>query len=66
MSNLPSQLWKWDATDLAWGIRTGLISSRDAVSSCLERIDQVNPPLNAIVLILREQALKERTRPTVR
>lgn len=59
MRNLPAQLWQWDATDLVWGIRTGLISSHDAVSSCLGRIDQVNPTLNALVLVLREQALKD-------
>jgi len=58
MTNLPSQLWKWDATDLAWGIRTRVISSREAVSSCLDRIEQVNPLLNAIVLILRDEALQ--------
>ena len=39
MRNLPAQLWQWDATDLVWGIRTRMISSREAVSSCLERID---------------------------
>jgi len=58
MTNLPSQLWKWDATDLAWGIRTRVISSREAVSSCLDRIEQVNPLLNAIVLILGDEALQ--------
>jgi amidase len=56
--NLPAQLWQWDAIDLAYGIRTRVISSREAVSSCLTRIDQVNPTLNALVLVLREEALK--------
>lgn len=58
MRNLPPQLWQWDAVDLAWGIRARVISSREAVSSCLARIDQVNPTLNALVLVLREEALK--------
>ena len=58
MRNLTAQLWQWDATDLAWGIRTRVISSREAVSSCLTRIDEVNPTLNALALVLREDALK--------
>jgi amidase len=59
MTDLPSQLWKWDAADLAWGIRTRVISSREAVSTCLARIEQVNPLLNAIVLVLRDEALQK-------
>ena len=58
MRNLPVQLWQWDAIDLAWAIRTRVISSREAVSSCLTRIDQVNPTLNALALVLREEAFK--------
>lgn len=57
MSILPSELWKWDAIDLAAGIRTKGISSREAVAACLGRIDAVNPKLNAVVLTLRESAL---------
>jgi amidase len=58
MSNLPTELWRWDAADLAFGIRAGRISSREAVASCLERIERVNPTLNAIVLVLHDEALK--------
>ena len=58
MRNLPAQLWQWDAIDLAWAIRTRVISSREAVSSCLTRIDQVNPTLNALALVLRDEAFK--------
>jgi amidase len=58
MTKLPAQLWQWDAADLAWGIRAGVISSREAVSSCLGRIDHVNPTINAIVRVLREEALE--------
>lgn len=59
MGNRPTQLWQWDAADLAAGIRARIISSREAVTSCLARIDQVNPVVNAIVLVLREQALEQ-------
>jgi amidase len=57
MSALPKELWKWDAVDLAGGIRARIISSREAVTACLDRIDAVNPKLNAVVLTLRESAL---------
>jgi len=52
-----NELWKWSASDLAHGIRTREISSHEAVVSCLNRIEQVNPKLNAIVEVLREDAL---------
>ena len=58
MPNLPSELWKWDAVDLAKAIRMGAVSSRDAVAACLERLDSVNPKLNAVVRVHREEALK--------
>lgn len=57
MSTLPSELWKWDAADLAAAIRTKAISCREAVAACLDRIDVVNPKLNAVVLTLRDAAL---------
>ena len=50
-------MWKWEAADLAAAIRTKEISCREAVTACLDRIDAVNPKLNAVVLILRESAL---------
>jgi amidase len=57
MSTLPAELWKWDAADLAAGIRTRAISSREAVAACLDRINRVNPKLNAVVLTLADSAL---------
>jgi amidase len=50
-------LWRLDATDLARLIRSGEVSSREAVSSCLARMDRVNPKLNAIVRRMDEEAL---------
>jgi amidase len=57
MITLPSELWKWDAADLAAAIRAKQISCREAVTACLDRIDAVNPKLNAVVLTLRDSAL---------
>ena len=52
-----TELWRWDAIDLARGIRTRQISSRQAVLACLARIEQVNPRINAIVEFRSEEAL---------
>ena len=54
-----SELWRWPATELARGIATGRISSREAVQSSLDRIAAVNPALNALVEVSAETALEE-------
>ena len=51
-----TELWRWSATDLAQAIRTGRVSSREALESCLERVRQVNPRLNALVEVLEDEA----------
>lgn len=53
----PDALWTWDATRLAAAVRAREISSRDAVSACLERMAAVNPRLNAVTVDLGAQAL---------
>ncbi len=52
-----TELWRWRAVDLADGIRTRRLSSREAVEACLARTAAVNPRLNAIVELLAESAL---------
>jgi amidase len=54
MQNEP---WQMDATALAQQIRTGRLSSRAAVESCLARLRQVNPAINAVTLVLEAEAL---------
>jgi amidase len=54
---LETQLWKWNVTDLAPAIRQRQISAREALLSCFERLEEVNPWLNAIVDVPREDAL---------
>ena len=51
------ELWQLDATELAHLIRTGRASAREAVQSCLGRMDAVNPALNAIVRRMDDEAL---------
>ncbi|GGB36549.1 indoleacetamide hydrolase [Tistrella bauzanensis] len=50
-------LWRWDAADIARGIRSRAISSREAVAACLERLDAVNGRVNAVVERLDDTAL---------
>jgi amidase len=51
------ELWRWDAVELAAAIRTRKVSSREAVQSVLERLDAVNLAINAVTVVLGEQAL---------
>lgn len=51
------QLWQWTATEMASAVATGVVSSRQIVESCLERIGEVNPHLNALVEVRPEEAL---------
>ena len=51
-------LWKRDAVDLAWLIKSRQISSREATEACLGRLDAVNPKINAVVRVLSEEALQ--------
>jgi amidase len=51
------ELWRWDAVELAAAIRSRKISSREAVRSVLGRLDAVNPVINAVTVLLADQAL---------
>ena len=51
-------LWRQSACDLASAIREKQVSSREVVRAHLERIDVVNHNVNAITVILRDQALR--------
>ncbi|MBI3709404.1 MAG: amidase family protein [Proteobacteria bacterium] len=55
-TDLASELWRLDATALAGLIRCGKVSSRETVDSCLGRLAEVNPRLNAVVLTLADEA----------
>jgi amidase len=51
------ELWTWTAVDLAEAIKAGEISSREAVQGCLERLEAINPTINAVVDLMAEEAL---------
>lgn len=50
-------LWQWTATEIARAIRHKAISSVEATQSVLDRIEQVNPRLNAIINLMTDKAL---------
>ncbi|PAF43855.1 amidase [Helicobacter sp. 11S03491-1] len=54
-----SPIWQWSATDVALGIRHQAISSTEATLSVLDRIEKINPKLNAIINLMKEKALKQ-------
>ena len=52
-----SELWRRTAGELAALIRTGEVSSREVVQAHLDRIEDVNPVVNAVTVTLVESAL---------
>ena len=53
-----TELWRMSATELAEAIRTRQVSSVEVVEAHLRRIEAVNPSINAVVIVLGEQALE--------
>ena len=56
---MTKQLWALDATETANLIKKKKLSAREAVEAHLARLDTVNPKLNAVVRVLRKEALAE-------
>jgi len=56
---MTAALWRWSACKLARAISAGEIRSSDAVKSCLARLQEVNPQINAVVDVLHDEALAE-------
>jgi amidase len=53
---MAEELWRLDASTLAGKIRAREVSSAEVVAAHLDRIEAVNPKLNAVVRVLGEQA----------
>ncbi len=51
-------IWQWTAVQTAAAIRGGAISAEEAVKAAIERMNAVNPRLNAVVVDLSAEALK--------
>jgi amidase len=52
-----SELWRLSAIEMARGVATGKLRSRALVEAHLDRIDSVNPRINAVVEVIRDEAL---------
>ena len=52
------ELWCLSATELAAAIRSRQVSSREVIGAHLRRIEAVNPLINAVTVVLGEQALQ--------
>ncbi|MDB5981283.1 MAG: hypothetical protein JWQ69_2298 [Pseudomonas sp.] len=57
-SNNDTPIYYRDATELARLIRTKALSPVEVMQAHLDRIDAVNPKINAIVTLMRDDALK--------
>jgi amidase len=52
-----TELWRMSAAELAAAIKSRQVSSREVVTAHLDRIEEVNPAVNALTVVLGEQAL---------
>jgi len=55
------ELWRSGATEIARLVRSRQVSSWEVVEAHLRRIDQVNPGLNAVTILLADEALAAAT-----
>ena len=58
MSITITELWRMGATELAEAIRCREMSSQEVIEAHLRRIEEVNPSVNAVTVVLAEQALE--------
>ena len=49
-------IWTWGAADLAAAVAARQLSARDVVEAFLQRIEAVNPAVNAVTVVLAEEA----------
>ena len=57
MDELPGDLWRWSAASLRDAIRRGEVSVTEVVTAHLDRCDQVNGSINALISVSAEEAL---------
>lgn len=53
---MATQLWEMDACELARLVGARLASCREVIEAHLARIDEVNPAINALAVVLGEEA----------
>ncbi len=57
-----TEIWMLTARELANAIARRDLSSREVIRAHLQRIETINPKLNAIVQVLRKEALERADR----
>jgi amidase len=58
-SSDPRPLWQWSATEIATATHRGALSVSEVVEAALDRLDAVNPDLNAVVEVCVDAARAE-------
>jgi amidase len=53
-----AELWRMSATELAEAIRSRQVSGQDVIEAHLQRTEPVNGSINAVVIVMAEEALK--------
>ena len=53
-----TELWRLSATEMADAIRSRQASSKEVIEAHLRRIEVVNPSINAVVIVLGDEALE--------
>ncbi len=56
--SVTTDLWRMSATDLAEAIRSKQASSHEVIEAHLRRVEAVNPAINAVTVVLGEQAVE--------
>jgi amidase len=51
-------LWRWDAVEITDAIKHGRVSCREVVTACLDRLAEVNDKMNAVTVVLADDALR--------
>lgn len=59
MATTADPLWQLSATELARAIRSGQVSSVEVIRAHLQRIEKVNPAVNAVTVVLSNRALAQ-------
>lgn len=52
-----TELWRLSAIELAEAIRSRQVSSQDVIEAHLRRIEAINPVVNAVVIVMADEAL---------
>ena len=58
-THLPEDLAELSLAQASHAIRQGIVTSRQLTLACLQRIEEANPKVNALISVMREEALAQ-------